>query len=233
MQTSHFCLLLLNMKLILFIILAFSPLGIGSYGESQFVFRETTDGQSILLSSREIPVPNGWLLVSVSPLGETHRVTIDQNLETLSWAHSNPQEGTELTAQRNGNQIFLRGLNLGQQVFKEFTISRNLPWIQSLERSLADFILSGNPRIEFWTIQPGDLVFRRLMAQRQGTQIIQVDGHSIEAVEVRISLPGIGSVFWSMSYWYRASDGQFVLSRSVRGWPGTPETLVEKVSNIN
>lgn len=219
------------MKLILFFVLGLWSISFGLIGETQFVFRETTADQSIYLTSREIPQPDGWLLLSESPLGESHRLRINESLETLSWTHINPEADINYTAERSGNRIQLRGVNGGQRVNQDFTLSRNLPWIQSLERSLADFVVSGRSRIEFWTIQPGDLVFRRLLAQRQGSSMIQVNGEPVEAVEVRISLPGIGSIFWSMSYWYRASDGQFVLSRSVRGWPGTPETLVEMVSS--
>lgn len=233
MQSFQFCLLLGVMKPILFFFLLVLTNTFGLIGETQFVFRETTANQSIYLTSREIPQPNGWLLLSESPLGESHRVRIDQSLETWSWTHSNPQGEIDYTAERSGNKIELRGINGGQQVSKDFTLARNLPWIQSLERSLSDFVVSGRSQMEFWTIQPGDLVFRRLMAQRQGSSVIQVNGEPVEAVEVRISLPGIGSIFWSMSYWYRVSDGQFVLSRSVRGWPGTPETLVEKVSSTH
>ena len=193
-------------------------------------FRERTGDTVLYLESSERRVGDHRELRSESSTGEVHIVTVDaETLESISWRHSAPRASTEYIARRTGRTISVTGRSDGTRVHETFQLDDEDPWIQSIERSLQPFVLSDRDRIRFWTIQPGDLQLRKLQAARRSRTTIELDGRPIDVIEVRVSLPGIGSVFWSATYRFRASDGQFVQSEAVRGWPGTPKTIVEKL----
>ncbi|TVQ25759.1 MAG: hypothetical protein EA383_07220 [Spirochaetaceae bacterium] len=195
-------------------------------------FREQTGSEVIYLQSTENSLGQQLKLSSESETGETHEVIVDaQTLESLQWAHRNAVDDTDYTARISGRTIRVTGKNQGRQVDESFQLEDADPWIQSIERSLEPFVRSSRDRMQFWTVQPGDLTLRKLQAVRRGRSTIDVDGERVDAWEVRISLPGISSMFWSATYWYRVSDGQFVRYEGVRGWPGTPRTVVELVAD--
>lgn len=208
---------------------SFSAVGQDAGGETMH-FRERTGDRVVYQESFERRLEDHLELRSESSAGEVHTVIVDAaSLESISWHHVVAGSDTNYTARRTGRTINATGRNSGRTVNKTFRLDDGNPWIQSIERSLRDFVLSPRDRMEFWTIQPGDLELRKLQAVRRGHDLIQVDGEPVTAYEVRISLPGIGSMFWSATYWFRRSDGQFVRYEGVRGWPGTPKTVVEKI----
>lgn len=194
-------------------------------------FREQTGNEVVYLQSAEDSAGQYLTLSSVSETGEAHEVVVDgRTLESLEWSHRNSADNIDYTARLSGRTIRVTGTNQGRRVNESFRLEDSDPWIQSIERSLQPFVLSARDRMEFWTVQPGDITLRKLQAARRGRSSIDVDGEQVEAWEIRISLPGIGSMFWSATYWYRVTDGQFVRYEGVRGWPGTPRTVVELVA---
>ena len=199
--------------------------------EETLVFREQTNDKVIYLTSSEETIDNSRLLLrSESTEGDVHEVIVNESLQTERWSFSRADgESTDLVAEREGRRIYIRGTLNGRTIRRTERLDDNDPWIQSIEKSLESFVLSDDERTEFWTLQPDDLTLRKLQARRQGREMVEVDGERVEAWKVRISLPGIGSVFWGANYWYRTSDGQFVKYEGVRGGPGTPTTTVEKV----
>ncbi len=203
--------------------------GVLPAGPEVLRYRERTGDSVEYLTASERLVSDTIELRSRSTTGETHTVVVDERLESLSWAHRHPSEDTDYVAVRNGPTIEVSGRSQGEEVSEVFTLSGEAPWIQSIERSLREFALSDDRRIEFWTIQPGDIQLRRLQAVRRGRNAITVDGTLTDAWEIRLGLPGFASLFWSATYWFRTSDGLFVRSEAVRGWPGTPVTVVELV----
>ncbi len=211
-------------------VLIFLVAGFGTAGENMR-FREQTGNDVVYLHSAEDSAGQTLSLRSVSETGEAHEVVVDERtLESREWSHTHPADDTDYTARINGRRIHVTGRNKGHQVDETFRLEDSDPWIQSIERSLQPFVLSSRERMEFWTVQPGDIALRKLQATRRGRSTIEVDGSRVDAWEVRISLPGIGSMFWSATYWYRVSDGQFVRYEGIRGWPGTPRTVVELVA---
>lgn len=195
-------------------------------------FRERTGDSVLYLESSERRVEDRLELRSESSDGEVHTVVVDpESLESISWRHAAREADTDYTARRNGRSITVVGRSNGASVNETFHLADEDPWIQSIERSLRPFVLSERNRIQFWTIQPGDPELRKLQAVRRGRDRIDVDHEPIDVFEVRVSLTGIGSIFWSATYWFRVSDGQFVRSEAVRGWPGTPKTIVEKIAD--
>lgn len=198
-------------------------------GPDTLRYRERTGDDVEYLTATERVANDTLELSSRSTTGETHTVVVNERLESLRWTHRYPAEETEYTAVRNGQTIEVSGRSRDDKVAQTFTLSDDAPWIQSIERSLRDFALSDDSRIEFWTVQPGDIQLRKLQAVRRGRDTVAVDDTPTDAWEIRLSLPGIASLFWSATYWFRTSDGLFVRSEAVRGWPGTPVTVVELV----
>ena len=195
-------------------------------------FRERTGDTVLYLESSERRVGDHLELRSESSTGEVHIVTVDaETLESISWRHSAPRASTEYIARRTGRTISVTGRSDGTRVHETFQLDDEDPWIQSIERSLRAFVLSDHRRTEFFTIQPDEFQLRRLQAVRRGRATVDVDGVATDAWEIRVSVAGIASIFWSATYWFRARDGQFVRSEAVRGWPGTPVTVVEMVDS--
>lgn len=197
-------------------------------GETLY-FREQTGDEVVYLVSSEEPAGPGFLLRSESDRGDMHEVRVDENLHTQRWRYISRENRVDYTARLRGDEIVIEGVNEGETVNERKRLRDDDPWIQSIEKSLETFVLSNDDRMEFWTIQPDNLSLRKLLARRSGPETIDVDGEPVEAWRVRISLPGIGSIFWGAEYWYRTSDGQFVRYEGTRGPPGTPETVVEKI----
>ena len=52
----------------------------------------------------------------------------------------------------------------------------------------------------------------------------------LHALRVRIRPVGILHYLWSALYWYRPGDGTFLRYEAVRGWVGTPKTVIELTS---
>ena len=194
-------------------------------------FREQTGDSVVYLTSNERVDQGRLVLSSRSSLGEEHRVIVDGELESVEWRHLFVQANTDYTAVRTGRRIELTGVHRGATIGRSYSLGDDAPWIQSIERSLRAFVLSDHRRTEFFTIQPDEFQLRRLQAVRRGRATVDVDGVATDAWEIRVSVAGIASIFWSATYWFRARDGQFVRSEAVRGWPGTPVTVVEMVDS--
>ncbi|TVQ26041.1 MAG: hypothetical protein EA382_06035 [Spirochaetaceae bacterium] len=192
-------------------------------------FRERTGDTVVYLTSDERVDQNGYVLSSRSSLGEEHHVIVDDQLESVRWRHRFVADDTDYTAVRTGRRIELTGTHRGTRISRSYSLGDDAPWIQSIERSLQAFVVSDSRRTEFYTVQPDDFQLRRLQAVRRGRTTVDVDGVATDAWEIRVSVAGIASIFWSATYWFRTSDGQFVRSEAVRGWPGTPVTVVEMV----
>ena len=210
------------------------PLHVSTYVES-------TADQSVELTAREWRVTGGLYLESLSSTGDRHVVIVDGALQTLAWrfesgdgstridaAREHPPQGPPAPGAGGGTPgVRLAGLVRGEPVGGAVMLG-DYVWIQSIERSLRRFILAGEPgdRLRFSVVQPDNLSARTLQARVMGDEAVLVDGLSIPARRVRISLPGIGAIIWSSDYWFRLPDGLFVQSRVTRGPPGTPETVV-------
>ncbi len=219
-------------SVLFWIFLLYPPLYLPAQ-EEEMVFRERTEDDVVYLTSSEEQISDSRLrLRSESSEGDVHEVIVDDSLQAERWSFSRADAAeSNLVAERRGRRIDITGILDGRSVQKTKGLEDDDPWIQSIEKSLESFVLGGDERTEFWTLQPDNLTLRKLQARRNGKEMIEVDGSHVETWKVRISLPGIGSIFWGANYWYRTSDGQFVKYEGVRGGPGTPTTIVEKIGS--
>ena len=188
-------------------------------------YLETTAGRRVELAAREWRTDDGMYLESESSAGDRHVVIVNERLETQAWGYTGPNSTT--LAVRRGDTVAVSG-RLGGDAVGGTVEMGDAPWIQSIERSLRAFVLDGKPgdRRRFSVVQPDNLSARTLEARIMEDEEVVILGRPIAARRIRISLPGIGALFWRSHYWYRLSDGLFVQSKVTRGPPGTPETLV-------
>jgi hypothetical protein len=190
-------------------------------------YLEITGDDRSELVAREWRVDGGLLLESTSSTGDRHLVLVDDARRTRAWRFESPGTATAVESVLAGGLIDVKGRVSGEPVVDSVPTEGAL-WIQSIERSLRDFVLTANDgaTVRFAVLQPDTLKFRTLQARVFDEDDRNVAGRLTSVRRVRISLPGIGVLVWRSDYWFRMPDGLFVESRVTRGPPGTPETRV-------
>ena len=159
---------------------------------------------------------------------QTFRTAAD--LSTLAWTFSDPGRQMELDAKLQGEAIVLSGTLRGKKVDKKFTAA-GPPWNQLFQMGLGPFALASDKKIQFRSIGtqgPGEMKIGKFTITRQGEEKILLAGKEIIAVQLRVSLSGLLSIFWHGDYWYRKGDGRFLRYRGMNK-PGGPVAVLELV----
>lgn len=194
--------------------------------EKTCVYRSTTKGVVTTITEKvtenEATIVNAML----SDNGETNLSVLDLDLATKKWEYRNQEQNTELTAERSNDSITVRGRFEGKEIKKELKIDHR-PWFQAWRLPFGQFVLSGEAKLEFWTIRPNDLKECIMVVLREKEETLRLNGENIEAVKVKVTLNNWMSKFWSVNYWLRKSDGAFLRYEGVSGPPGTPVTVME------
>jgi len=199
--------------------------------ENIYVYKETTGKTSIISEWRVISQDGGYLVTIEGPVEgpiEYHRALCNEDFATISWEYKNTEAKTEVLAKREGNRILVNGKLKDKQISKVYEIN-DLPWFEIAEVSLSRFAQAGEEKVEFWSLRPTDLKLYKMVAIRQDTEIIKENGQDVETVQIKVTVPGFASLFWSVKYWFRKSDGVYIRYEGVRGGPGTPKTIVELI----
>jgi hypothetical protein len=166
---------------------------------------------------------------------QTFRVAA--GLSTQGWSFSDPGRRMELAAAVRGGEIVLSGSFQGKKVDERFDAD-GAPWNQLFQMGLGPFVLSGRKSMSFRSIGtqgPGELKIGKMTVTRQGEEAIELNGRTVAAVRVRISLSGLLSVFWHGDYWYRKSDGRFLRYRGKNrsGGPVAVSELIEEKADAS
>jgi len=194
------------------------------------VYRERTGHRVISIKMWIESLVSGPIIHSVMSDGDTHDVTIDPTGATQSYRFESPARKTAYFASREGEAIRLDGVLKGKPVARRLAIDSR-PWYETVEVMLRDYALAGSTSpVFFWIVHPFEAKAYLLQARGEGRESIEVNGSRLEALKVRVGLPGIGSILWNTVYWYRPGDGMFLRYEGVRGFPGTPVTVVELLS---
>ncbi|MEW5774336.1 MAG: hypothetical protein AB1916_12520 [Thermodesulfobacteriota bacterium] len=191
----------------------------------RLVYRETKAGKSCLREYLVRQDGERISLVATEP-GITRTVEALPDFSTLHEGYED-QSGNRLTLVRQGRRMVLSGTLDSRAVSREFEVD-DTAWYGSI-LFVRDFVLAGTPETVFYMTQPEDNQVIKLKAIREAEESIQVDGETVETVRVRFTLPDFRSIFWSSTYWFRASDGLFVKSLETRGPPGAAKVSVELV----
>ncbi len=197
--------------------------------QNRLVYREQTGQKIVRIEAWEERYPEGIILHSIMSNGEAYDIQNDPDMATTSFTYENTGQNTFYWASREGDTIRFAGTLMGKPFANSSRIDTR-PLYQSVERSLQGFAISGlSDTIYFWIVLPSEAKVFPLAARREGREVVEVGGQRIEAERVKVSLPGIASIFWSSLYWYRPGDGTFLKSECVRGFIGTPKTVLELV----
>jgi len=127
------------------------------------------------------------------------------------WYLKDKKNDTELKAVREGNKINIEGRLKGKEFKKEHGID-DRPWHQLFTWDY--FVRSNEKRIEFWALRPEDPASSGiLVAYKEKEEKITMAGLETDAYNVKVTLGGLLSIFWTGDYWYRKSDGFYVRSK--------------------
>ncbi len=148
---------------------------------------------------------------------------------TWRWQFKDTDNNQDILAERQGDELKITGVRYGE-VYENTVELDERPWYQPLSYSLRNFLHSEEESMSFWTIRADTVEARTLQVKKIGEEEIQVNGTTIIAQRVEVRAEGIFSHFWHGTYWYRKSDKLFLMYRSIHGSPGTPETVVELMS---
>jgi hypothetical protein len=162
--------------------------------------------------------------------GESYEILNAPDMTTLSFTYGNTSENTLYTARREGDAIHMAGTLRGKLFSRVASIDGG-PLYECVERSLQGFAISGSTQaLEFWMVLPMEAQAFRMVARREGREMVKVAGERVSAEKLKVSLPGIAAILWSSLYWYRPTDGTFLKSESVRGIGfGIPKSVLELV----
>jgi hypothetical protein len=198
---------------------AFSP------SPLRLVYRETVSGESNLREYLVRQEAGRISLVATEP-GITRTVEAGPDFATVREGYED-KSGNRLTLVRQGRRMLLTGARNNQPVSQEFAVD-DTAWYGSI-LFMRDFVLSGAAETVFYMTKPEEDRVIKLKAIREAREVIPVDGDSVDTVRVRFTLPDFRSIFWSSTYWFRATDGLFVKSLETRGPPGAAKVSVELV----
>lgn len=215
--------------LLAFLVLFALPTLLGASATPQFpsrlLYRETIKGSSSLREYRVRQEDGRISLVATEP-GITRTVEAGADFSTLREGYEDGNGG-KLTLERQGRRMVLSGTLGSKAVSREFEVD-DTAWYGSI-LFMRDYVLAGTPETVFYMTQPEDNQVIKLKAIREAEETIRVDGEDVATVRVRFTLPDFRSIFWSSTYWFRASDGLFVKSLETRGPPGAAKVSVELV----
>jgi hypothetical protein len=197
--------------------------------QNRLIYRESTGQKVVFIEVWEERHAENQVLHSVMSNGEAYDIQNDSGMATVVFTYENTGQKTFYKASRENDTVRFEGILMG----KPFDLAARIderPLYQSVERSLQGFAISGSSAtVNFWIVLPSDAKVFQLEARREGKEVVEVSGQRVEAERVKVSLPGIASIFWSSLYWYRSADGTFLRSECVRGLFGTPLTVLELV----
>ena len=147
---------------------------------------------------------------------------------TEQWSLRDEKSDHNLVAQRTGELIHISGTFRGESVKKAVSIDEDV-WFNKLGHGLSSFAVSDQQEISFWVLKLlSDMDAMKMIAEKEGTERIQVGDESYQAIKVKLVLDHfILSKLWSARCWYRASDGLFLRYEGANGRPGTPVTVIE------
>ncbi|HUV06311.1 MAG TPA: hypothetical protein VMX75_01200 [Spirochaetia bacterium] len=201
------------------------------FGETR-TYRETTGEETLILTQRIEPVPEGYSVVQRAEKSGTlvirARMTLDSDFATLAWEYSDSRKGIQLSAYRMGDVIVLTGRREGKRVDRKLQISSD-PWFQAYPLSFEKFVVSGHKQRLYWSVNPSDTNAYDFSVTRRGVEEVTVNGRQEQASHLYITLRGFRSAFWHADSWHRISDGMYFRYEGASGGPGSPLTTSELI----
>lgn len=191
-------------------------------------YRETTANETLEYSIQVTGETSGVVNMKIVSPDSSQEYDNDMgNGATLRWAMN--KNGRIMRGVRQGNSIeFSDELN-GKITTESKKIDGDL-WIQPIEYGLQWLVRDQDKnKCFFWTISPSDGSIIKLVAKKNGVERITIGDREYDTAKVRLTVSGWKSMFWSVDYWFRESDGLFLKFKGAYGFVGTPETVTELI----
>jgi hypothetical protein len=187
-------------------------------GETRRVYRER-DGDAEIVHRFTFELDGQHKVIrleSETPFGAIFQTYhVDDQLATLAWDYDAPLARTKVRAERHGNEISLQGVHEGDPISKRFEVGDQL-WNQVFHIGMEPFVRGDGTATRFHAIGTkgrGDMRIARFSFKKLTQESRSIAGRELALARYQISLTGLLSVFWKGHYWYRRSDGHFVLYR--------------------
>ncbi|MBN2010128.1 hypothetical protein JW960_12355 [candidate division KSB1 bacterium] len=158
----------------------------------------------------------------------THNLMCDSTYDCRSWTYHNAELNINLEFEKQQNRIICQGIFEGNTVYKEFD-TVGYKWLQFHGFALESFLKSSEDEIEFISILPDKMKLYKLRARKQQTETIDVDGQTMRAICVNVSLTGFMSRLGHVSYWFRDTDHRFVKFETQVKVPGYPKSTYQLI----
>lgn len=161
--------------------------------------------------------------------GYTDTYVLNADGGTITWKRSNPEKKTDFIARRNGNTIYLTGTREGREINSSILTDGGI-WYQHIAYCLSRFAVSSGRQVSFFVLRPDNFKLLGMNAVKDGIHDVTLDGIVTRVRKVKVTLRGMLSRFWSGMYWYDGADGFFLRYEGVNGPPGTPGTVIRKLT---
>ena len=129
------------------------------------------------------------------------------------------------SGKRNGTDIEVSS-SMRRRAKSKNIDPENAYWYQPLGLCFFDFALSGDSEREFFFVNPESLRLLNMTIEKEGTEFIEIDGESREAIYAELRLNGILAPFWRGRYWLCPETGIILRYIGTFG-PGTEKTVME------
>ena len=175
-------------------------------GETVITFEDISDNEAILNRQKQYE------------RCLTHdNFVLDRDYAVTKWTRVCPEEGTDFTAEREGNVLKIQGKQEGAIVDKEIELGFKPIYIYP-KYSLSKFALSGMREMEFWTLRRDKLSKLPMRARKEGVETIVLNGKEVEAIKVFYSIEGkLREKQYYRYYFFRKSDGMYIKKIEPKG----------------
>jgi len=127
------------------------------------------------------------------------------------------------TAEIKSGRLVAQKTKDGNELKKEYKIDQ--PWIQEFGYGLKSFVKSGDKSFKFVILNPDNLDLNKMIAIREETETLKVEGHEIPALKIRVTLQGFKHIFWKGYVWFDEKTNTLVKYSGNEG-PNTPTTTI-------
>lgn len=209
-------------------------------GSSQTSFADTATGEyryrktvekEVSFFLRSLKKTKDRVIVSSNEEGKSSTSVCLQNGNTVEWKLQDFSTGHDITAVRDKNLLKVSGKRKGKR-YRQILAMGSKPWFQPPEYSLRPFVRSSGNSVSFWAIGFDDndeLKAIELEATKQGEEYVTYMGRDVLAKKIEVRAEGLMAHFWHDLYWFRKSDNQLLLYKSIHGFPGVATTVLELV----
>jgi len=174
----------------------------------------------------DISTEDSSICLNFSCPGKKYTVICNEGLMTTYSFLKNTEKDSFYEIALENYTIHITSYQNGYENHYEYLWDGNTPWIQAIELSMINFIKSDSSSMKFWLINPSDGKKMDMIAIKEGTYQLDVLGKKEKCTKVRVTLDSFLSIFWSVNYWFRNTDGLFVRYEGLKGGPASPKKQI-------